>query len=1589
MSRAYYFTVDGPGTVAIDLTRIDQNQASFSVAEGSCPTLYDNLKSTQLTFSSAGDFYVYIYYIEGSNTNIEHQLDVVFTPIPTANAIDDMVSTPFNTAISGNVITNDSGPSIQVITGSTSTPSNGTLTIQSNGNFTYTPNSGFSGTDSFEYTIQDSDANQATASVTIIVDPPTPINAVNDIFLTQINVEINGNLLTNDSGDGISIISNTTPSNDTFTINSNGDFTFRPITSSTTDASFTYTIRDSYGNSDTATVTIQIDVSTDFQEGLQDFILINPQSTRNILGSFATLGNTVECITEKRGTDSESNSYDGTCQNSTAYNDNNYMAKYIDIDDDDSTWNSSSSNFTLPDSYNQDDGKGILWAGLFWQGGINNSDSYKQRRAYVDGNSYSYKYITSNQDINLESTDGNKVLMKIDTNGTYENIQAHTFYYDKAFGDRGGYYAAYADVTAYFKNKNLAIGDHTITLANITANEGRQSGTGNYAGWSLIVIYKESPLPGVKARNISIYNGYTTIQSGVGTRSVNISGFKLPSTGTVNAQFSAFAGEGEYVYGTPNGNYDRMIISSASDFNAAVTYGMPGAGVDQNNIFDAILANIDRDNVGDNAMTGNNNGIDIENYDVTEIMSGYRDVDPNIEDIYIGLSSNNDYITPSMMGFSAELYKPQVCYDYTVQRNNFDITQDNRTIETRSGGELSINIALESLEGDFDLEDAQIAVNLSPVDSSSFSEAFYAPNNVNTFIPAIYIDDNSSKPLIALGENISNTGGTIRIGQRYFSKFLFDLNAAYSGKFEVSLISTIDYGSGAVPSVQSTEYSEIPRCPQSDVYNPAYGYFNVERRDSIDYDPVTAPNDRFPLYTQVVGRDFDVSLVAYDANATPAFGTELALSGYTIDLELINAKPFNDDKAQFICNNPDASIIKEIMPGVTHKFINFPSTSIPAQSRVDLSESVQTDTALRNAAFRMWYLVDVNNTIIPHECVTNDIEDEACFEQLYADNIQPTDNTLQADGTVGFCQTACTNGGSDCYQCLRDFHAKVVCSRDNFSIRPASYRVKISDNAQSTDETSTEIELGQNNDDTTSVATIAAGYNYKLDAIATSYLSDTTLALGYTRDFTVPSSTDLVSTLQYDTSSGAACVDTNNTDWEVHFENGILNGTDQLNNLVIHSNVGDYNYHIEDSNWTLVDQSRYAFKTFPNIDDCDMNSNAIVGGTDKSGCKTDSTIVVNGATYTDLALTYRPYEFNLENIQYVKHPDVARSYTYLNNFDNDYYSDLLSNPVDMSISFEGNISALGKNDILLTNFTDGCAAEDITLRLIRQTSPDESVLYDSIGNLIELQQYLQHTSINNAFSSEEIGIDKNITVPKAAFRDVVNSGKASIFLHTTFKKPLNAVIDPFDIQYQDLNVSGGVLLQSSADLGIHVPDGNKTFDQNITYYFAKVTPQFKVYENVTTTSHITPIYIDIYCSTAPCVGYPDLNLSSQSTEETEDWHDASPIFDNLNDGTTDLVAGTDAGGVATPSVTPNDDVTFTSGPASRTDIEVSVAGPARPTTVGIDIQPVPWLLYDPVNAFGYPHYQVQFIDSAGWSGVGNTGSVVETRSSSEAQRMNW
>ncbi len=98
-------------------------------------------------------------------------------------AVNDTASTAEETAVSGNVLGNDT----DVDTGTTLTatlvasPAHGAVTLNADGSFTYTPAANFSGTDSFTYTASDGTAvsNVATVTITVTAVNDAPV-AVND-----------------------------------------------------------------------------------------------------------------------------------------------------------------------------------------------------------------------------------------------------------------------------------------------------------------------------------------------------------------------------------------------------------------------------------------------------------------------------------------------------------------------------------------------------------------------------------------------------------------------------------------------------------------------------------------------------------------------------------------------------------------------------------------------------------------------------------------------------------------------------------------------------------------------------------------------------------------------------------------------------------------------------------------------------------------------------------------------------------------------------------------------------------------------------------------------------------------------------------------------------------------------------------------------------------------------------------------------------------------------------------------------------------------------------------------------------------------
>ncbi|KAA2216049.1 Ig-like domain-containing protein [Maribacter flavus] len=223
------------------------------------------------------------------------------------DAVDDEVSTPQDTVIDIDVLANDTGiPSDGELT--VTEPSNGTVAIDDNGTpeditdnvLIYTPDVGFNGTDSFEYTVCDTEGNCDTATVTITVGTPPILDLVDDEVSTPQDTSIEIDILNNDSGipmDGELTV--TAPSNGTVEINDGGTpgdisddtVTYTPREGFSGTDSFEYTVCDTDGNCDTATVSITVEEITSLKvevnqmltpngDGRNDFLFI--RGTENI-----------------------------------------------------------------------------------------------------------------------------------------------------------------------------------------------------------------------------------------------------------------------------------------------------------------------------------------------------------------------------------------------------------------------------------------------------------------------------------------------------------------------------------------------------------------------------------------------------------------------------------------------------------------------------------------------------------------------------------------------------------------------------------------------------------------------------------------------------------------------------------------------------------------------------------------------------------------------------------------------------------------------------------------------------------------------------------------------------------------------------------------------------------------------------------------------------------------------------------------------------------------------------------------------------------------------------------------------------------
>jgi len=144
------------------------------------------------------------------NNNIKHNtsINTFTTTFGNDNVIENVLPVAVNdsatvtegSSVTLDVLRNDtsnSGSNLLTIS-SVGSPSNGTALIV-DGQIVYTPNAGFVGTDSFVYTITDSNGETATATATIVVEAAVNPVAENDSFTTSQGTAIPLSLLDNDT----------------------------------------------------------------------------------------------------------------------------------------------------------------------------------------------------------------------------------------------------------------------------------------------------------------------------------------------------------------------------------------------------------------------------------------------------------------------------------------------------------------------------------------------------------------------------------------------------------------------------------------------------------------------------------------------------------------------------------------------------------------------------------------------------------------------------------------------------------------------------------------------------------------------------------------------------------------------------------------------------------------------------------------------------------------------------------------------------------------------------------------------------------------------------------------------------------------------------------------------------------------------------------------------------------------------------------------------------------------------------------------------------------------------------------------------
>ncbi|MDF1734312.1 MAG: tandem-95 repeat protein [Minwuia sp.] len=179
--------------------------------------------------------------------------------------VDDIATTDEDTAVTINVLGNDTDIDGDALAVTAATAGNGTVVVGANGSLTYTPDADFNGTDTIDYVISDgelSDTAQVAVTVNAVNDAPV---AVDDAVTVDEDTSVVINVLGNDNdGDGDALtVTAASAANGSVVIESDGSLTYTGNQDFNGTDTISYTVNDGNGGTDTAEVAVTVNAVND------------------------------------------------------------------------------------------------------------------------------------------------------------------------------------------------------------------------------------------------------------------------------------------------------------------------------------------------------------------------------------------------------------------------------------------------------------------------------------------------------------------------------------------------------------------------------------------------------------------------------------------------------------------------------------------------------------------------------------------------------------------------------------------------------------------------------------------------------------------------------------------------------------------------------------------------------------------------------------------------------------------------------------------------------------------------------------------------------------------------------------------------------------------------------------------------------------------------------------------------------------------------------------------------------------------------------------------------------------------------------